>query len=104
MFCGGWGMRMRDGGHDNNPKPMQMVGPRPLAWHAMRYYAHSGHEDFILCLGRLSATTTTGCGSPPTPSRRGPNSTQTNQRGERPWMAWQHGGAQTTVDASVETR
>ena len=33
------------------PKPMQMVGPRPLIWHVMRYYAHFGHKEFILCLG-----------------------------------------------------
>ena len=30
---------------------MQMVGPRPLIWHVMRYYAHFGHKEFILCLG-----------------------------------------------------
>ena len=30
---------------------MQMVGPRPLIWHVMRYYAHFGHTEFILCLG-----------------------------------------------------
>ena len=28
-----------------------MVGPRPLIWHVMRYYAHFGHTEFILCLG-----------------------------------------------------
>jgi len=28
-----------------------MVGERPLLWHVMRYYAHFGHTDFILCLG-----------------------------------------------------
>lgn len=33
------------------PKPMGMVGERPLLWHVMRYYAHFGHTDFILCLG-----------------------------------------------------
>ncbi|MEV6428087.1 glucose-1-phosphate cytidylyltransferase [Nocardia sp. NPDC051463] len=51
LFCGGYGMRMRDGSDDVIPKPMQMVGPRPLLWHVMRYYAHFGHKDFILCLG-----------------------------------------------------
>jgi len=51
LFCGGYGMRMRNSGHDDVPKPMQMVGPRPLLWHVMRYYAHFGHKDFILCLG-----------------------------------------------------
>ena len=30
---------------------MAMVGERPLLWHVMRYYAHYGHRDFILCLG-----------------------------------------------------
>src|SRR6185312_9280539 len=27
------------------------VGQRPILWHLMRYYAHFGHTDFILCLG-----------------------------------------------------
>ncbi|AFU01516.1 MULTISPECIES: sugar phosphate nucleotidyltransferase [Nocardia] len=51
LFCGGYGMRMRDGTDDMIPKPMQLVGPRPLLWHVMRYYAHYGHTEFILCLG-----------------------------------------------------
>jgi len=51
LFCGGYGMRMRNSIHDDIPKPMQMVGPRPLLWHVMRYYAHFGHNEFILCLG-----------------------------------------------------
>ncbi|HJP80168.1 MAG TPA: glucose-1-phosphate cytidylyltransferase [Pseudonocardiaceae bacterium] len=51
LFCGGYGMRMRNGDADDLPKPMQMVGPRPLLWHVMRYYAHFGHKDFVLCLG-----------------------------------------------------
>ena len=51
LFCGGYGMRMRDSSGEGLPKPMQMVGPRPLIWHVMRYYAHFGHKEFILCLG-----------------------------------------------------
>jgi glucose-1-phosphate cytidylyltransferase len=50
LFCGGFGMRMRDGVTDA-PKPMAMIVDRPLMWHVMRYYAHFGHRDFILCLG-----------------------------------------------------
>ena len=50
LFCGGHGMRMRDG-TSAAPKPMVMIGDRPLLWHVMRYYAHYGHTDFILCLG-----------------------------------------------------
>ena len=41
---------MRDG-VTTGPKPMAMVGERPLLWHVMRYYAHFGHTDFVLCLG-----------------------------------------------------
>jgi glucose-1-phosphate cytidylyltransferase len=51
LFCGGYGMRMRDEGPLDVPKPMAMVGPRPLLWHVMRYYAHYGHTEFVLCLG-----------------------------------------------------
>lgn len=50
LFCGGLGMRMRDG-VTSGPKPMTLIGERPLLWHVMRYYAHFGHTDFILCLG-----------------------------------------------------
>lgn len=50
LFCGGLGMRMRDG-VTNAPKPMAMIGERPMLWHVMRYYAHFGHTDFVLCLG-----------------------------------------------------
>ena len=41
---------MRDG-VTSGPKPMAMVGERPLLWHVMRYYAHFGHTEFVLCLG-----------------------------------------------------
>lgn len=51
LFCGGYGMRMRNGADDALPKPMNRIGPRPLLWHVMRYYAHFGHRDFVLCLG-----------------------------------------------------
>jgi len=49
LFCGGLGMRIRDA--ENLPKPMVHIGLRPLLWHVMKYYAHFGHKDFILCLG-----------------------------------------------------
>lgn len=50
LFCGGLGMRMREGTSDV-PKPMAIIGERPLLWHVMRYYAYFGHTDFVLCLG-----------------------------------------------------
>jgi glucose-1-phosphate cytidylyltransferase len=27
------------------------IGNRPILWHIMKYYAHYGHTDFVLCLG-----------------------------------------------------
>jgi glucose-1-phosphate cytidylyltransferase len=33
------------------PKPMVNIGYRPILWNVMRYYAHYGHKEFILCLG-----------------------------------------------------
>lgn len=50
LFCGGLGMRLRDYS-DRIPKPMINIGYRPILWHVMKYYAHYGHRDFILCLG-----------------------------------------------------
>jgi glucose-1-phosphate cytidylyltransferase len=50
LFCGGAGMRLR-GYVDDVPKPMVSIGVRPILWHLMKYYAHYGHKDFILCLG-----------------------------------------------------
>ncbi len=50
LFCGGLGLRLREY-TDDVPKPMVPIGSRPILWHLMKYYAHYGHKDFILCLG-----------------------------------------------------
>lgn len=50
LFCGGLGTRLREYS-DTIPKPLVPIGYRPIVWHLMRYYAHFGHTDFILCLG-----------------------------------------------------
>ena len=50
LFCGGMGMRLRDYS-EQIPKPLVNIGSRPIIWHLMRYYAHFGHKEFILCLG-----------------------------------------------------
>jgi glucose-1-phosphate cytidylyltransferase len=50
LFCGGQGMRLRDYS-EALPKPLIPIGPHPVLWHVMKYYAHFGHKDFILCLG-----------------------------------------------------
>lgn len=50
LFCGGLGMRLREYS-ERIPKPMVPIGYRPILWHVMKYYAHYGYKDFILCLG-----------------------------------------------------
>jgi len=50
LFCGGLGTRLR-AFSETIPKPLVDVGYRPILWHIMRYFAHFGHKDFILCLG-----------------------------------------------------
>lgn len=50
LFCGGFGTRLREHS-DTIPKPLVNVGYRPIIWHLMRYYAHYGHNEFILALG-----------------------------------------------------
>ena len=50
IFCGGQGLRMREAS-EVLPKPMIPIGNRPILWHVMKYYAHFGFTDFVLCLG-----------------------------------------------------
>jgi glucose-1-phosphate cytidylyltransferase len=50
ILCGGYGTRIR-GVADNIPKPMIPIGELPILMHIMKYYAHFGFTDFILCLG-----------------------------------------------------
>jgi glucose-1-phosphate cytidylyltransferase len=50
LFCGGFGLRLRDYS-DQVPKPLVPIGYRPILWHVMKYFAHFGHKEFILCLG-----------------------------------------------------
>ncbi len=55
IFCGGLGTRLREYGA-NIPKPLVPIGYRPVLWHVMKYYAHYGYKDFILCLGYRADT------------------------------------------------
>lgn len=50
LFCGGLGTRLREHS-DTIPKPLVNIGYRPILLHLMKYYAHYGHKEFILCLG-----------------------------------------------------
>jgi len=53
LFCGGLGMRLREYS-ENTPKPMVPIGHRPIVWNLMKYYAHHGNKEFVLCLGHNS--------------------------------------------------
>lgn len=50
ILCGGQGTRLREE-TEFKPKPMVMVGGRPILWHIMKMYGHYGYKEFILCLG-----------------------------------------------------
>ncbi len=50
LFCGGLGIRLR--AHvPGTPKPLVPIGGEPILSHLMRWYAHHGHREFVLCLG-----------------------------------------------------
>jgi glucose-1-phosphate cytidylyltransferase len=50
ILCGGAGTRLREE-TEFRPKPMVNIGPRPILWHIMKYYAQFGYKEFILALG-----------------------------------------------------
>ena len=50
ILCGGVGSRMKEE-TEFRPKPMVMIGDKPILWHIMKHYAHFGFNEFILALG-----------------------------------------------------
>ena len=50
LLAGGLGTRLREE-TEYCPKPMVMVGGRPILWHIMKNYSHFGVRDFVVCLG-----------------------------------------------------
>lgn len=50
IFCGGKGTRLREE-TEFKPKPMVLIGGKPILWHIMKLYHHWGYKRFILCLG-----------------------------------------------------
>ena len=50
ILCGGMGTRMKEE-TEFKPKPMVLVGGKPMLWHIMKIYAHYGYNNFILALG-----------------------------------------------------
>jgi len=50
ILCGGMGTRMKEE-TEFKPKPMVLIGGKPMLWHIMKIYAHYGYDKFILALG-----------------------------------------------------
>lgn len=50
ILCGGAGTRMKEE-TEFKPKPMVMIGNKPILWHVMKIYASYGFNEFILALG-----------------------------------------------------
>lgn len=50
ILCGGQGSRLREE-TEYRPKPLVEIGGRPILWHIMKIFAHSGYQDFVMCLG-----------------------------------------------------
>jgi glucose-1-phosphate cytidylyltransferase len=50
ILCGGQGTRLREE-TEYRPKPLVLVGQRPVLWHIMKLFAHHGLQEFVLCLG-----------------------------------------------------
>lgn len=50
LLCGGLGTRLSEE-TAVKPKPMVMIGDKPILWHIMNTYAQFGFNDFVLALG-----------------------------------------------------
>jgi glucose-1-phosphate cytidylyltransferase len=50
ILAGGRGTRISEETHAI-PKPMVMVGGRPIIWHIMNHYARFGFDDFVIACG-----------------------------------------------------
>ena len=50
ILAGGYGTRISEESH-NKPKPMILIGGKPILWHIMKMYSSHGVNDFIICCG-----------------------------------------------------
>ena len=50
ILCGGKGLRMKEV-TEEVPKPLAMIGNKPILWHIMKTYYHYGFNEFVLLLG-----------------------------------------------------
>ena len=52
ILCGGRGTRMGEA-TQLLPKPLQLIGNRPMLWHVMKIYGSQGFVNFVLATGWL---------------------------------------------------
>lgn len=50
ILSGGLGYRLKEE-TEFKPKPMVLIGNKPILWHIMKIYAYHGFNDFIIALG-----------------------------------------------------
>jgi len=50
ILAGGWGTRLGKLSQ-SVPKPMVMIGDKPVLWHIMKIYSYYGFNDFVIALG-----------------------------------------------------
>ena len=50
ILCGGLGYRLKEE-TEFKPKPMVLIGGKPMLWHIMKIYSYYGFNDFIIALG-----------------------------------------------------
>lgn len=50
ILCGGIGYRLKEE-TEFKPKPMVLIGNKPIMWHIMKIYTHFGFNEFIIALG-----------------------------------------------------
>lgn len=50
ILAGGIGYRLKEE-TEFKPKPMILIGNKPIIWHIMKIYSHYGFSDFIIALG-----------------------------------------------------
>jgi glucose-1-phosphate cytidylyltransferase len=53
ILCGGFGTRMKEE-TEFKPKPLVLIGGKPILWHIMKIYSHYGYNEFVLALGYKS--------------------------------------------------
>lgn len=52
ILAGGLGTRISEE-TQARPKPMVLIGGRPILWHIMKFYSAHGVNDFVICCGHM---------------------------------------------------